>query len=83
MKLTQARIIGVESWQDKVVIKMQLAGSEDTSKPIEMTVLPAKSSDTGNHEIICRFKGLNNRQMLATRRELCADGEASLHIGEV
>lgn len=83
MTLKQPRIVGVESSGQQVVINLQLAGSEDTSKPVKLTVRPAFSLDSDNHEILCKFEGLRNNQMVATRRELCSDGEASLYIGKV
>lgn len=81
MKLLKSRIIGVESSSDQVKVQMQIAGSEDTSKPVEVTM---SMEDMVNTVIVnCQFSGLKNNQVVATRRELGTNGLARLYINKV
>ena len=81
MKLFQSRIVGVQSDDQHVDIQIQLAGSEDTSKPLTMTVKPGKFGDKV-HVVKCEFTDLPQNKVVATKREFCADGLATITIAE-
>ena len=84
MKLFQSRIVGVQSDAQHVDIQIQLAGSEDTSKPLTMTVKPGKFGGQSNkvHVVKCEFTDLPQNKVVATRREFCANGMATITIAE-
>lgn len=82
MKLKQTRIVGVESSANHVDVSLQLAGTEETSKPVKLNI----TFDNGLNDSVranCQFNGLTNDYVVATRRELGTDGLAILYISKV
>lgn len=84
MRLKQARIVGVQSDANSVEISMQLADTEDTSRPIKLTLkAPELWADKGMHVVRCQFSDLPNHLVVATQRELAGAGRASIYIKEM
>jgi len=84
MKLTQSRIVGVQSNSGAVEIELQLASFEDTSRPIKMIVKPDKFwPEKGMYGITCQLQDLPNHLVVATNREYVGDGKATIYIKEM